>query len=135
MKDGCLSVLYIKGTVCQAIQVLILQPIKYVCDVINHHCITSFGQMVLCGIQGGCGRPKKFANGWSRANKWIYMNNETYEKWWMVKEEFRLATDDVVTQLLLLHSSILSHSIHILNSWNHCSFIQVSIINTLLAHI
>jgi len=29
----------------------------------------------------------------------------------MVKEEFRLATDDVVTQLLLLHSSILSHSI------------------------
>ena len=67
--------------------------------------------MALHGIQGGCGRPKKFANGWSQANKRIYISNETHVKWRMVKEEFRLVNDDAVAQLLLSRSSILSYSI------------------------
>jgi len=67
--------------------------------------------MAQCGFQGGCGRPKKFANGWGQANKRIYIANETYVKWRMVKEEFGLTNDNAVAQLLLSRSSLLSYSI------------------------
>ena len=106
-----LSHIYFKETLRQAIQVLILNPVKYVHDIINHQCIASYCQMALHGIQRGCGRPKKFTHGWSQANKWIHISNETHVKWRMVKEEFRLVNNDTVAQLLLSRSLILSHSI------------------------
>lgn len=47
------------------------------------------------------GRPQKYACGFDSGNRRIYISNETFMKWRMLREDRTLSSDDAVARYLL----------------------------------
>ena len=47
------------------------------------------------------GRPRKYTDGWSSANKRIFISNSTFTKWRKLRDDLKLANDDAVARYLL----------------------------------
>ena len=42
------------------------------------------------------GQPRKYSYGWDSCNRRIYISNETFVKWKMLREERILSSDDAI---------------------------------------
>ena len=49
----------------------------------------------------GLGHPRKSREGWASVNKWIYLSNNTFNKWRELRAECDLASDNTVACYLL----------------------------------
>ena len=58
----------------------------------------------ICEVSQGLGCPRKSREGWASVNKWIYLSNNTFNKWRELRAERDLASDNAVAcYLLTLH--------------------------------
>ena len=52
-------------------------------------------------VRARAGRPRSFEEGWSNANKRIYISNKTFGEWRMLRSHLGLSNDDEVANFLL----------------------------------
>lgn len=95
-------------------------------EIIKHVKLRNETRKMAADLVPLCGRPRKFAHGFPRDNKRLYLSNETFERWQRIKTELKLQSDDLVGRRLLdyYESSEESSALNVTNSGRNISCIE-----------